>query len=485
MLKISLKEIIEATGGRIIGPDGAAGKACGDAENDKAYRDTGTGKASGTCGDIVITGISTDSRKIEAGDLFIPLIGENFDGHDYIAGAFEKGATVALSQKPILDFPGKVVVTVDNTLKALQDLAALYRSRFSIPFTGITGSVGKTSTKEMVACALGTRYNVLKNEGNLNNEIGVPLTVFRLDESHEAAVVEMGMSGFGEINALTAIVRPKVGIITNIGISHIEKLGSRQNILKAKLEILEGLQPDGLLILNGDDPLLSGVKGLLKVRTVSYGMNEGVDYQAVNVCSRGINGIDFDIRIRTGEYKVHVPAPGVHNVYNALAAIAAGLELSVPMEDIIGGIAQFKAGKMRMDIICGNGLTVINDAYNASPQSVKAALEVLGEMDSTRRIAVLGDMLELGEWSEQAHTQTGADAAAIRLDYLVTVGKNAAHIAEGATAAGFPADHTVSFSSNSDALEFLSGMLKPGDTVLVKGSRGMKMEEIVQELVTE
>jgi UDP-N-acetylmuramoyl-tripeptide--D-alanyl-D-alanine ligase len=405
--------------------------------------------------------------------------------HVRFAKAFENGAAAALSQKPVPDMTNGVVIMVENTLKALQALAERYRSRFSIPFTGITGSVGKTSTKEMVACALGTRYNVLKNEGNLNNEIGVPLTVFRLDESHEAAVVEMGMSGFGEISALTSIVRPKVAIITNIGISHIEKLGSRQNILKAKLEILEGLEPGGLLILNGDDSLLGGARDLLKVRTVSYGLNEGVDYQAVNVRSHGIGGIDFDIRVTVEEYTVHVPAPGIHNVYNALAAIAAGIELSVPIKDIIDGIAQFRTGRMRMDIIGANGLTVINDAYNASPQSVKAALDVLDELECSRRIAVLGDMLELGEWSAQAHTQTGTDAAACRLDYIVTVGDDAAHIAKGAVAAGFPEGHAVSFSTNGEALEFLTRMLKQGDAVLVKGSRGMKMEEIVQELVSE
>ncbi len=473
MLQISIKEITEATGGRIIRSGGAAGIACAGTETCEAS------------GGMIISGISTDSRRIRPGDLFIPLIGENFDGHNYIASAFENGAAAALSQKPVPDFPDRLVISVDNTLKALQDLAKRYRSRFSIPFTGITGSVGKTSTKEMVACALGTRYNVLKNEGNLNNEIGVPLTVFRLDGSHEAAVIEMGMSGFGEISALTSIVKPRVAIITNIGISHIEKLGSRQNILKAKLEILEGLQPGGLLIVNGDDSLLSGVKDLLKVRTVSYGLNEGVDYQAVNVCSRGIGGIDFDIRVHTGEYTVHVPAPGIHNVYNALAAIAAGLELSVPIRDIIDGIAQFKTGRMRMDIISANGLTVINDAYNASPQSVKAALDVLNELECSRRIAVLGDMLELGEWSEQAHKQTGANAASCRLDYIVTVGIDAAHIAKGAVGAGFPADRTVTFSTNDEALGFLTRMLVPGDAVLVKGSRGMKMEEIVRKLVSE
>ncbi len=443
------------------------------------------GKLAHTGETAVITGVCTDSRKIKPGDLFIPLIGENFDGHDYIKSAFEKGAAASLTQKETVHFPGKTVIVVNDTLIALQNLAALYRSSFRIPFIGITGSVGKTSTKEMVACVLAERYNVLKNEGNLNNEIGVPLTIFRLEPEHEVAVVEMGMSGFGEIRALTNIVRPRVGIITNIGISHIEKLGSRQNILKAKLELLEGLQSDGLLILNGDDVMLSGAKELLNCRTVSYGLEEGVDYQAYNIRSRGEYGVDFNVMVQGAEYSVQLPAPGVHNVYNALAAIAAGHELGVPMRDLQAGVSHFSAGKMRLNIIKTNGMIIINDAYNASPQSMKAALDVLSELGSSRRIAVLGDMLELGDWSERAHIETGIQAAKKEIDYIITVGKEAAHIIKGAKDSGFDPKRTAQFTGNSEVIEYLRGLLRQGDAILVKGSRGMMMEQIVQALAEE
>ncbi|MGI6669600.1 MAG: UDP-N-acetylmuramoyl-tripeptide--D-alanyl-D-alanine ligase [Acetivibrionales bacterium] len=457
MFQIMLDEIIEAIGGKYTGDAGGA----------------------------VITGVSTDSRTIRPGDIFIPLIGENFDGHDFIGDAFEKGAAASLTHRKSVNFPGKTVILVNDTLKALQDLAACYRKSFDIPFIGVTGSVGKTSTKEMVACAIGARYNVLKNEGNLNNEIGVPLTMFRLDGSHEAAVVEMGMSAPGEIRVLSAIVRPRVGIITNIGMSHIEKMGSRSNILKAKLEILEGLQPGGLLVLNGDDIMLSGAQSLLDCRTVTYGLGEGVDYMAYNIRSYGENGVKFDIMDEGVEYCIHVPAPGIHNVYNALAAIAAGRELGVPVKELASGIACYRPGEMRLNIIKTGGFTVINDAYNASPHSVKAALEVLGELAAERKIAVLGDMLELGEWSSSAHKETGGYAAGKKLDYIVTVGRRALDIAGGAVEAGFAPEKTASFMSNAEALDYLKRVIRPGDAILVKGSRGMKMEEIVLALTGE
>ncbi|MGE5615007.1 MAG: UDP-N-acetylmuramoyl-tripeptide--D-alanyl-D-alanine ligase [Bacillota bacterium] len=452
--------------------------------HDEIIKATG-GRYAVNAGDAVITGISTDSRTIRRGDLFIPLIGENFDGHDFIGDAFEKGAAASLTQRENVNFPGKTVILVNNTLKALQDLAAYYRSRFDIPFIGITGSVGKTSTKEMVACAVGARYNVLKNEGNLNNEVGVPLTIFRLDGSYEAAVVEMGMSAPGEISALAAIVRPKVGIITNIGISHIEKLGSRSNILKAKLELLDGLQPGGLLVLNGDDVMLGGVRDFLDCRTVTFGLGEGVDYMAYNIRSYGENGTRFDIMDGGIEYDIHVPAPGVHNVYNALAALAAGRELGVPVKELALGISRYKPGQMRLNIIKTGRFTVINDAYNSSPQSVKAALDVLEEVIAERRIAVLGDMLELGEWSSSAHREMGSYAAGKKLDYIITVGRRALDIARGAIESGLDPEITASFMSNAEALDYLRKVLRPGDAILVKGSRGMKMEEVVRSLAEE
>lgn len=457
MIRLGISEIIEATGGKLL---------------------------QGDCG-ATVSDISTDSRKVGPDSIFIAIKGERFDGNDFIDDAFRNGAAAVLTEREAEGYPGRTVIRVSDTLKAFHELASYYRCKFEIPFVGITGSVGKTSTKEMVACALGARFNVLKNEGNFNNEIGVPLTIFRLEPEHEAAVIEMGMSGFGEIRALTGIVRPKVGIITNIGLSHIEKLGSRQNILRAKLELLEGLQPDGLLILNSDDVMLSGVKDLLEVRTVSYGLEENADYQAYNIRSRGEKGIDFNIKLDGIEYDVHVPVPGVHNVYNALAALAAGHELRIPAEKLISGIAGYCPGKMRLNIIRSGGLTIINDAYNASPQSVKAAIDVLNEIEAERRIAVLGDMLELGTWSTSAHKETGMYAAGSSTDMIITVGEAAAYIAEGAVEAGFPRSGTAVLSNNEEAVRCLKDMIREGDAVLVKGSRGMMMEEIVNALISD
>lgn len=432
-----------------------------------------------------VTAVSTDSRIVGHDELFIPLIGERFDGHDYIPKAFENGAPAALTQKDGIMAEGRLLIKVGDTSKALRELAAFYRSKFNIPFVGITGSVGKTSTKDMVANVLGRRLNVLSTEGNLNNEIGVPLTVFKLDARHEAAVLEMGMSGFGEISRLTAIVKPAVAIITNVGMSHIEKLGSRNNILKAKLEILEGLDSNGLVVLNRDDSLLDGVKNLLNHRTVSYGMEEGADYRAGNINSSGEGGIDFEMTVEGRAYDIHLPVPGVHNVSNALAAVAAARELNVPMEDIIEGIATYKPGKMRLNIISANGLRIINDTYNASPQSMKAALDVLEEIGMAGcRIAVLGDMLEMGDWAEEAHAEVGTYAAGKRLSRLITVGPNAANIARGAVEAGFPEEAVSIFSNNREAARFIEKIIQSGDTILIKGSRGMKMEELANRFST-
>lgn len=430
--------------------------------------------------------ISTDSRKIGLNDLFVPIIGERFDGHDFIEQSLERGAAGALTARDILAPEGKVVIKVEDTLKALGEVACYYRQKFNISLVGITGSVGKTSTKDMVAGVLGQKYNILKTEGNFNNEIGLPLTLFKLDSGHKAAVIEMGMSGFGEISRLTSIARPDVAIITNIGMSHIEKLGSRQNILRAKLEILEGLNRNGLVILNGDDSLLSGLKGMLDFRTVYYGTGDDVDYQAYNVQTAGESGTRFEVAVGNREYKVHVPVPGIHNVYNALAAIAAGMEFKVPMEKIVQGIGEFSPGKMRLNIISCNDIKIINDAYNASPQSMEAALGVLKDVGGkSRKVAVLGDMLEMGEWAHRAHVDVGKNAVGKGIDYLITVGEQGRNIAGGALEAGAAADRVYSFKSRDEAAEFLKSFVKSGDVILVKGSRGMKMEEIVNQLTNQ
>jgi UDP-N-acetylmuramoyl-tripeptide--D-alanyl-D-alanine ligase len=468
MLYLSIEELIEATGGELVLPV--------------------EGKDAGVSG---ITGISTDSRKITPGCLFIPISGERFDGHEYINQALTLGASVSLTHRGIEQVigggaglpAGKALIKVEDTLKALRDIAEYYRSKFKIPVVGITGSVGKTSTKDMVAGVLQQKFKVHKTEGNFNNEIGVPLTVFNLNREHEAAVLEMGMSGLGEISRLTSIIKPDVAIITNIGLSHIEKLGSKQNILRAKLEILEGLRPGGLLVLNGDDSLLRGLKGLLKERTVFYGMDEGVDYRAVNINSKGELGTVFDVKVDNQEYTIRLQVPGAHNVHNALAAIAAGCELGVPMESIIKGISDFTPGKMRLDIITANGFRIINDSYNASPQSMEAAIKVLVGMNGEgRRITVLGDMLELGDWTEDSHRGVGRFAAGENVDIIVTVGLNARYIAEGAVEAGFPRSRTANFNTVEEAIEYLEKNLIRDDVMLIKGSRGMKMEIIAEKL---
>ncbi|MDQ2086881.1 UDP-N-acetylmuramoyl-tripeptide--D-alanyl-D-alanine ligase [Herbivorax sp. ANBcel31] len=435
--------------------------------------------------EIIFSGISTDSRNIKEGDLFVPLKGDRFDGHDYVEQSLKKGAFGALVQKDLKLDSGKVLIKVDDTLKALRLIAAFYRLKFNIPFIGITGSVGKTSTKEMVSGVLGKGFNVLKNKGNFNNEIGVPLTVFRLNSSHEAAVIEMGMSGLGEISRLTSIVKPDIAIITNVGVCHIEKLGSKKNILRAKMEILDGLNSKGLVILNGDDKLLFGLKGLLKFKTVFYGFEDGLEYQAYNVKSLGEKGSVFEIEINKKEYEVKVPVPGLHNIYNALASIAAGIELGISEEDIVKGIEEFSSTKMRLDIIDNDGVKIVNDAYNASPESVEAALTVLKDISSNNRtIAVLGDMYELGEISYDAHIHIGKFAAKLEINYIIAVGNNAENIYSGAILAGADSNKVLKFKDNNEAARFLKSFVKKGDVVLVKGSRGMKMEEIVKELTS-
>jgi len=436
-------------------------------------------------GDIntVFGNVCTDSRSVKEGDIFVPLVGEKFDGHDYILSSLEKGALGSLTQKDTEISSDRVLIKVPDTLKALRDLAAYYRQKFSIPFVGITGSVGKTSTKEMVASVLQRVFKVHKTQGNFNNEIGVPLTVFGLDRSHEACVVEMGMSGFGEISRLTSIVKPDIAIITNIGLSHIEKLGSKNNILKAKMEILEGLNEKGLVILNGDDSLLYGLKGLLNFRTVFYGLDEGMDYHGYNVVSLGEQGSTFNINIGNREYTVKIPVPGLHNIYNALAGIAAGIELGISPDEIIKGIGDFSPGKMRLNIIKHNGLKIINDVYNASPQSMEAAIDVLKDIsEGGRTIAVLGDMLELGEISKKAHFDVGKYAVTKGIDFVAAVGEYRNNIADGAVDAGAGKDNVFVFKNNTEAASFLKEFVKPGDVLLVKGSRGMKMEEIVNML---
>ena len=417
--------------------------------------------------------VCTDTRKIEQGCLFIAIKGENFDGHDFAAKAVELGAKAVVCEKDC--GLGENQILVESTRQALLDLAGYYRSLFNIPVIGITGSVGKTTTKEMVHAVMSVKYNTLKNEGNLNNEIGVPMTLFRLDETHEAAVIEMGMSGFDEIARMTAAVRPDVAVISNIGVSHIEKLGSGKGILKAKLEILQGMKAEAPVILNGDDDMLS-CANVDNHPVTYYGVNNNNSvFFAENICAEE-SEISFDASFPNGKASVRLPFPGRHNVYNALAAAAAGSFFGISADDAFEALKGYVPAGMRQRIVKKKGITFIEDCYNASPDSQAAALAVLGGMNAKRKIAVIGDMLELGSYSAQAHASVGIKAAENKIDVLFTYGTQSletAKAAEGSVAT------VKSFSDKQELSKELCGMLAEGDAVLFKASRGMKLEDVI------
>lgn len=424
-----------------------------------------------------ITQVCTDTRKIIGGCLFFALVGENFDGHDFAVKAVEGGAEAVVCQRDC--GLGERQLLVKSTRQALLDLAGYYRSKFDIPVVGITGSVGKTTTKDMTHVVLSEKYKTLKNEGNLNNEIGVPLTLFRLDGSYEAAVIEMGMSGFGEISRMTAAVKPDVAIISNIGVSHIEKLGSRENILKAKLEIVEGMRGDAPLILNADDDLLCGAKS--EPHPIIY---FGIDSE-----KSGVRAFDivcgqtetlFTLSLADGERRVKLPSSGKHNVYNALAAVSAGLALGIEPQAAVNALVNYTPSGMRQRITSKAGITVIEDCYNASPVSQKAALEVLRGLNAKRRLAVLGDMKELGEISAQAHRAVGADAAKNGVDILLTYGEMSRLTAEEGARQGIGLCR--SFDSKEELSQLLISLAESGDAVLFKASRAMKLEDVIHAL---
>lgn len=428
--------------------------------------------------DTQVLSVDTDSRKIHPGSLFIPLVGERFDGHAFIQSALESGAAGCLTARSRDSYlPGKFYVKVDSTQKALRDLAAWYKKRFDIPFIAVTGSVGKTTTKDMTAAVLGEKYKVLKTEGNLNNEVGLPLTLLRLDHSVQMAVVEMGMNHFGEIDYLTRIVHPDVALISNIGDAHIENLGSRENILKAKCEIFGGMTERGLAVLNGDDELLRTLKGKLPMETLWCGAAEDCDYRASGVDQSGDSEVRCAIRTPNSHFCCEIPGLGGHMIYPALMAAAVGEHFGLTPEEIARGIQHFAPTKMRMNILQRkNGVTILDDAYNANPQSMRAAVEVLSQNKGRPRIAVLGDMFELGALSQVLHTGVGEYLARSGVEYLVAVGDQARFIAEAARAG--LGEHAYYCAGKEEAKEVLGPLIQPGCTVLLKASRGMAFEEL-------
>lgn len=425
-----------------------------------------------------ITAVSSDTRKIEAGCLFIAIKGERFDGHDFAASAIEQGAAAVLSEKKLDGIPS---IVCESTRKALLDLSGYYRRTLPVKVVGITGSVGKTTTKELTALAVSSAFNTLKTEGNLNNEIGLPTTLFRLDNSFEAAVIEMGMSGFGEIERLSKAANPDVCLITNIGLCHLEQLGSQDNILKAKLEIISGAKPSAPLIVNGDDERLFPLtRSVTDRKVITFGIdNKDCDYVADNIVQEE-EKLRFDIVTDGKAIPCELPCIGKHYALDALAAVAAAVALGADIEKAAAALASYVPAGMRQKIEKIGGFTAVIDCYNASPTSMKASIDALCDMKCTgRRGAVLADMLELGERSPELHTDIGRYAAEKKLDYIACYGKMSKYIAAAADEAGL---HSSSTDDPAMLVEWLKAKISDGDTVLFKGSRGMKLEKIIDEL---
>lgn len=424
-----------------------------------------------------ITSVSIDSRKIKEGDLFVPLMGENVDGHSFISSAFEKGAAASLIDKncDIPDGSG-TVIQVENTMEALQKIAQNYKKTFDIPVIGVTGSVGKTTTKEMIASVLSAEVDVLKTQGNYNGQIGLPLTLLEIEAHHEAMVVEMGISKFGEMEKLSEIVEPDIGVITNIGISHIENLKTQENIREEKLKILKNY--NGKYFLNGDSPFLAQLGKTRLNDVVYFGLNGAYQYRAEDILSYQ-NTTEFTLITPDFKESLVIPCLGIHNVYNALAAISIALEIGMYFDDIKTGLLNYKGVSMRQEISEINGINIIDDSYNASPDSVKSALAVLRALKSEgRNIAVIADMLELGDNTEKIHYDLGKYIALEGINILVTVGNLSKFIHQGANDSSLPIK-TMHFSNNEEAGRCIYGFLETGDKVLFKGSRGMHVDEIV------
>ena len=426
-----------------------------------------------------VRAVCTDSRKILRDSLFLPWVGERFDGHDFIDAALDGGAAGCLCARvPEKLRSDKFYIQVADTRLALRALASAYRDRFAIPFVQITGSVGKTTTKEMIAAVLGAKLRVLKTPENFNNDIGAPLTVLGLTAEHQAAVIETGMNHFGEIRYLGQMIRPDIAVITNIGDAHIENLGSRQGILEAKCEIFENLRPGGLAVLNGDDALLRGLD--LPFRVIRCGQTSGCDVRISEIADHGVEGITCTVTTARDRYALTIPAPGEHMAYSASMAVAIGEELGLSREEIVRGVAAFEPAGSRMRVLrLRGGRMILDDCYNANPQSVTAALEILAKTACDRKVAVLGDMGELGELTAQAHYNMGALAAMLGIDFVAAIGEKAVKIADGAAQSGGTAVH---FHTKEEAVQELTCQLEENTAMLVKASHAMHFEQLVERL---
>lgn len=467
-----------------------------------------------------VTSITTDSRKAEPGCLFVPIVGERADGHDYIPQVAASGALCTLSEKDLKEAPISYI-RVESSLQAIKDIAAFYLEQMDIPVVGVTGSVGKTSTKEMIASVLSQKYDTLKTQGNFNNELGLPLTVFRLREEHQIAVLEMGINHFGEMTRLASIARPDTGVITNIGTAHLEFLGDRDGILRAKTEMLDFIRPEGHIVLNGDDDKLCTVRESHGKIPVFFGLDPKNDVYASEIRSLGLQGTTCRIHIKNRAFStkdadpegsvptageevkgsfsegsapttseeevvisVHVPIPGIHMVMNALAAAAIGRIYGLTTDEIRQGIESVQSMGGRFHQIKTDHLLIVDDCYNANPGSVKAAIDVLKESPG-RRVAVLGDMFELGENEEALHREVGRHAVESGIDCLICAGglsKAMAEEAEKASAEKTGGTQVFYRENREDLLNDLKSLIREGDTVLVKASHSMGFEKIVEAL---
>ncbi|MGF7146118.1 UDP-N-acetylmuramoyl-tripeptide--D-alanyl-D-alanine ligase [Anaerotaenia torta] len=429
-----------------------------------------------------IAGAAMDSRKIEKDYLFIASVGERVDGHSFIPQVFEKGAMAVLCEKIPVSPKGPYIL-VDSSFEALKSIAAWYRSQLDIKVVGITGSVGKTSTKEFISSVLSQKYRVLKTEGNFNNEIGLPLTVLNIREYHDIAVLEMGISDFGEMHRLSKIARPDICVITNIGQCHLENLGSREGILKAKTEIFDFMSENGRVCVNGDDDMLATISEVKGIPPVRFGLGRDNDITASEISAKGLRGSSCTIRMGAQSFSAEIPLPGGHMIFNALAATAVGSLLDMTIQEIFTGIASVKPIGGRSNILHLEQWTIIDDCYNANPVSMKAALDLLGTAD-TRKVAILGDMGELGDNEKALHREVGEYAAASGIDLLICVGALSLNMYEGAQEqpGSIPLAGNVYCATREELLKALPGLLKQGDTLLVKASHFMGFEEVVKFL---
>mgnify|MGYP005841404317 CR=1 FL=1 len=433
---------------------------------------------------ISFTGVSNDSRMLQPGNLFVALKGAR-DGHDFIPHAFARGARGVLAERtvPLQDWlPDDrrdefAYIIVRDSLEALQRLSAFWlaRHRHNVDVIAVTGSVGKTTTKEMVATVLSQRFTVLKNERNLNNEIGLPLTVMNLGKRHDKVVLEMGMYALGEIAALCEIAKPRIGVVTNVGPTHLERLGTIERIAEAKSELVQALPDDGVAVLNGDDPRVLGMRGLARCQVMTFGLGDSCSVRATEVSSMGLKGLQFKLVHEGQQAAVATTLVGQHNVYPCLAAAAVGFASEMSIDEITTGLAR-SPSTVRIDVKSGrNGSTIIDDSYNASPLSTIAALNVLGEMPG-QKTAILGDMAELGSYEERGHREVGERAARV-VDRLIVVGARARWIGSEAATRGLL---DVQFFDTTSQVSYEPSA---GEFILVKGSRGMRMEEIVSRLL--